>query len=66
MPRPRHDQWAVQDRMDPASAPRKTKQALELATLEWGTWFKHHRLLSSIGYIPLAGAEVTASGNLPG
>ena len=32
--------------------PWKTKEALELATLQWMTWFNHHRLLSSIGYIP--------------
>ena len=39
-------------------APWKTKEALELATLEWVAWFNHHRLLSSIGYIPPAEAEV--------
>ena len=38
-------------------APWKTKEALELATLEWVAWFNHHRLLSSIGYIPPAEAE---------
>jgi putative transposase len=26
-------------------APRKTREAVELATLEWVTWFNHHRLL---------------------
>ena len=31
--------------------------ALELATLEWGAWFNHHRLLEPIGYIPPAEAE---------
>lgn len=25
--------------------PRKTKQAVELATLEWVAWFNHHRLM---------------------
>jgi transposase InsO family protein len=39
-------------------APWKTKEALELATLEWVAWFNHHRLLGSIGYIPPAEAEV--------
>ena len=39
-------------------APWKTKEALELATLEWVAWFNHHRLLSSIGYMPLDEAEV--------
>jgi putative transposase len=28
-------------------APWKTKEALELATLEWVAWFNHYRLLSS-------------------
>ena len=27
----------------------KTKESLELATLEWVSWFNHHRLLESIG-----------------
>ena len=38
-------------------APWKTREAVELATLEWVSWFNHHRLLSSIGYIPPAEAE---------
>ena len=38
-------------------APWKTKEAVELATLEWVSWFNHHRLLESIGYIPPAEAE---------
>ena len=38
-------------------APWKTKESLELATLEWVSWFNHHRLLESIGYIPPAEAE---------
>jgi putative transposase len=38
-------------------APWKTKEAVELATLEWGSWFNHHRLLAPIGYIPPAEAE---------
>jgi putative transposase len=38
-------------------APWKTKQAVELATLEWVSWFNHHRLLEPIGYIPPAEAE---------
>jgi transposase InsO family protein len=37
--------------------PWKTREAVELATLEWVTWFNHHRLLESIGYIPPAEAE---------
>jgi transposase InsO family protein len=38
-------------------APWKTKEAVELATLEWVAWFNNHRLLESIGYIPPAEAE---------
>lgn len=37
--------------------PWKTRSAVEIATLEWVTWFNHHRLLSSIGYLPPAEAE---------
>lgn len=37
--------------------PWKTRSAVEIATLEWVTWFNHHRLLSSIGYCPPAEAE---------
>ena len=35
----------------------KTREAVELATLEWVSWFNHHRLLEPIGYIPPAEAE---------
>jgi transposase InsO family protein len=38
-------------------APWKTKEAVELATLEWVAWFNHRRLLEPIGYIPPAEAE---------
>lgn len=38
-------------------APWKTREAVELATLEWVSWFNHHRLLEPIGYIPPAEAE---------
>ena len=38
-------------------APWKTKEAVELATLEWVAWFNNHRLLAPIGYIPPAEAE---------
>jgi putative transposase len=38
-------------------APWKTREAVELATLEWVTWFNHHRLLEPIGHIPPAEAE---------
>ena len=38
-------------------APWKTREAVELATLEWVSWFNHQRLLESIGYMPPAEAE---------
>ena len=38
-------------------APWKTKESVELATLEWVSWFNHHRLLEPIGYVPPAEAE---------
>ncbi|BEP60029.1 hypothetical protein GmRootV213_05830 [Variovorax sp. V213] len=38
-------------------ASSKTKEAVEFATLEWVSWFNHHRLLEPIGYIPPAEAE---------
>ena len=38
-------------------APWRTKESVELATLEWVSWFNHHRLLEPIGYIPPAEAE---------
>jgi transposase InsO family protein len=39
-------------------APWKTKESVELATLEWVFWFNNHRLLESIGYLLPAEAEV--------
>ena len=37
--------------------PWKTRESLELATLQWVHWFNHGRLLESIGHIPPAEAE---------
>ena len=37
--------------------PWKTREAVELTTLEWVSWFNHHRLLEPIGYIPPAEVE---------
>ena len=37
--------------------PWKTTEAVEIATLEWVSWFNHHRLLKPIGYIPHAEFE---------
>ena len=42
----------------------KTKESLELATLEWVSWFNHHRLLEPIGYIPSPEAEENYSRQL--
>jgi hypothetical protein len=39
-------------------APWKTKEAVELATLQSVAWFNNHRLLEPIGNIPPAEAEV--------
>jgi len=39
------------------SGPWKTKQAVELATLEWVSWFNHHRLMGPLGYVPPAEFE---------
>jgi transposase InsO family protein len=38
-------------------APWKTRESVELATLEWVAWFNHCRLLEPLGYIPPAEAE---------
>jgi transposase InsO family protein len=39
------------------SGPWKTKQAVELATLQWVAWFNHHRLMEPLGYLPPAEFE---------
>jgi len=47
-------------------APWKTREAVELATLEWVSWFNHHRLLEPLGYIPPAEAEANDYKQLSG
>lgn len=37
--------------------PWKTKESVELSTLEWVSWFNNHRLMEPLGYIPPAEAE---------
>lgn len=37
--------------------PWKTRETVELATLEWVSWYNHRRLHGAIGYIPPAEAE---------
>ena len=46
-------------------APWRTKESVELATLQWVSWFNHHRLLEPIGYIPPAEAEANYYRNSP-
>ena len=36
--------------------PWKTREAVEIATLNWVSWFNHHRLMEGLGYIPPAEA----------
>ena len=38
-------------------APWKTRESVEMATMEWVSWFNSQRLLGPIGYIPPAEAE---------
>jgi transposase InsO family protein len=45
--------------------PWKTAEAVELATLEWVAWFKHHRLLEPIGNILRQMLRQTTIVNLP-
>ncbi|SOT46186.1 transposase [Burkholderia cenocepacia] len=45
-------------------APSKTRESVELATLEWVAWYNHHRLMEPLGYIPPAEAEANYYGQL--
>lgn len=38
-------------------APWKTRESVELATLEWAAWYNYHRLMEPLGYIPPAEAD---------
>jgi len=40
-----------------ARGPWRSREAVELATLEWVNWYNHRRLLGPIGYVPPAQAE---------
>ncbi|EDT04456.1 ISBt3 transposase subunit protein [Burkholderia ambifaria IOP40-10] len=40
-------------------APWRTRESVELATLEWVAWYNHHRLMEPLGYIPPAEAEAS-------
>jgi len=37
--------------------PWKTRESVELATLQWVSWFNHQRLMGPLGHIPPAEAE---------
>jgi transposase InsO family protein len=37
--------------------PWKTREAVEIATLEWVSWFNHRRLLEPLGHVPPAEFE---------
>jgi putative transposase len=47
-------------------APWKTREAVELATLEWVSWFNNQRLLAPHGYVPPAEAEANYYRQLAG
>ena len=38
-------------------APRKSREAVELATLKWVAWYNNERLMQPLGYISPAEAE---------
>ncbi len=53
-----HKSLAEQDsKLVHRRAPWKTRESVELATLEWVAWYNHHRLMEPLGYIPPAEAE---------
>ncbi|WP_018234451.1 integrase core domain-containing protein, partial [Thioalkalivibrio thiocyanodenitrificans] len=37
--------------------PWRSRESVELATLEWVSWFNHQRLMEPLGYIPPVEAE---------
>jgi transposase InsO family protein len=39
----------------------RTLQDVEIATLEWGHWYNHHRLLGPLGSVSPAEAEEVLS-----
>jgi transposase InsO family protein len=46
--------------------PWKSREAVELATLEWVSWFNHQRLMEPLGYIPPSEAEANCYRQLDG
>lgn len=45
-------------------APWKSREAVELATLEWVAWFNNHRLMAALDYVPPAEFEANYYRNL--
>ena len=45
--------------------PAKTRESVELATLEWVAWYNHHWLMESLGYIPPAEANYYGNSEMP-
>ncbi len=43
--------------LESTAGPWRSLEDVEFATLEWGGWFNHRRLLKPIGHIPPAEAE---------
>ena len=54
--RARRDEALIVD-IEGRRGPWKIREAVELATLEWVSWFNHQRLLAPIAYLPPAEAE---------
>ncbi len=46
--------------------PWKSRESVELATLEWVAWYNHERLMQPLGYIPPAEAEANYYQQLSG
>jgi len=46
--------------------PWKSRESVELATLEWVSWFNHQRLMEPLGYIPPVEAEANYYRKLDG
>lgn len=53
-------------RDEPPRILRKTREAVELATLNWVSWFNHHPLMEPLGHIPPAEAEANYYHQLSG
>jgi transposase InsO family protein len=46
--------------------PWKTREAVEIATLNWVSWFNHHRLMEGLGSYHRQRPRQTTTGNSPG